>query len=147
MKDVKRRVAGGLVWHAGLRWKKRRAQTPQPGRNVFSKATRHRHYRCRCALSKTGERSAGVPINYPPAEKNFTSYYDFTTVTAVSSVDRVKLPMATVLWRVIIKKSSPSLFPPCFTPALLLCCMTKRQLILIIGAPTVIPHSGRPLFP
>lgn len=41
----------------------------------------------------------------------------------------------------------PSLFPPCFILALLLHCMTKRQLILIIRALDIISHSGRPLFP
>lgn len=140
-------LAGGLVWHTSCSGTKGKLKPPYPEGMCFLAATQHQYYCNRHAWSKTGERSAGTSINYPPLKRIPTCYYDFTAIAAVNSVDGVKLPMATVLWRVIIKKSSPSLFPPCFTLALLLCCMTKRQLILIIRALTVIPHFGRPLFP
>lgn len=140
-------LAAGSVWHTSCSGTRGKLKPPNPAGMCFLAATQHRCYRYSHAWSKTDERSAGTSVNYPPLKRISTCYYDFTAIAAVNSVDGVKLPMATVLWRVIIKKSSPSLFPPCSTLALLLCCMTKRQLILIIRALTVIPHFGRPLFP
>lgn len=140
-------LAGGLVWHMGCRGTRGKIKPPNLAGMCFLAATQHQYYRYSRAWSETGERSVGTSVNYLPLKRIFTCYYDFTAIAAVNSVDGVKLPMATVLWRVIIKESRPSLFPPCFTLALLLCCMTKRQLILIIRALTIIPHFGRPLFP
>lgn len=106
------------------------------------------HWPCNTSFLNMNKLSVPL-INWMSSiQKHIQFYYDFTPVSSVNKCEvvRRKCFVKGACKESLTNAGWSSLFPPYFTLAPLLQCMTKTQLILIIRASTTIPHSGRPFF-